>query len=503
MVLEGLLAALQPSCLLLMFIGVTVGIIFGSIPGLSASMAVVLFLPMSFGLEPVNAIALLVALYVGGISGGLISAILLNIPGTSSSVPTLYDGHPMALNGEAGKAIGAGILYSFIGTFVSCIALLIAAPTLAKICLQFTPVEYFSITIFSMTIIASLAGKSILKGLISGILGWSLSLVGISTVDGYIRYTFGSVELLSGFNLIPILIGFYAVAELFISGFNRHTLSKKAEKRTYKMRGYGVSMKEFLEKKVVMISSAVIGVVVGILPGLGGGTAGNMSYAFNKNISKYPEKYGTGIVDGVIASETANNATIGGGMIPMLTMGIPGTPTAAILMSGLMIHSISPGPLVFVKNGATMYGIMFSLLICSILVLIIERGFLPGFVKILDIPKHILMPCVVVICTVGAYAANGRIFDVWCVLAFALFVMVMKYFRLPNAPFVIALSLGDDAEMFLGRAMSVYKDPTVFFTRPISLFFIIAAVVVLALVIRSHMKAAIAGMKDDGDVDEN
>lgn len=327
--------------------------------------------------------------------------------------------------------------------------------------------------------------------------------MGISAVDGYIRYTFGQMELLSGFNLIPVLIGFYAVAELFLAGFNRHTLSKKLQKRSYKMRGYGISVKEFLERKIVLISSAVIGVVVGILPGLGGGSAGNMSYAFNKNISKYPEKYGTGIVDGIIASETANNATIGGGMIPMLTMGIPGTPTAAILMSGLMIHGISPGPLVFVKNGATMYGIMFSLLICSFLILIIERGFLPGFVKVLDIPKHILLPCVVVICTVGAYAANGRIFDVWCVLVFALFVMVMKYFRLPNAPFVIALSLGNDAETFLGYALSVYKDePTVFFTKPISLFFLVASVLILVFVVRSHMKAALAGMKDDGEVDE-
>lgn len=485
MIAQAFSLVFSPVCLGLILLGVIVGIIFGSIPGLSATMAVVLFLPMSFGMTPMNGISLLVGLYLGGISGGLISAILLKIPGTPSSISTVFDGGPMADKGEAGKALGVGILYSFIGGLLSIFALMFVSPYLAAVTLKFTPVEYFAIAVFSLTIIASLSGNSLLNGLLSGFFGIAISMVGMAPIDALTRFTFGQYQLLSGFDIVVILIGVFAVTDIIRAGFERHHLADKMTKTTYELKGFGITWAEFKGQISNMIRSSLIGIGIGILPGIGGSTAGLLAYTAQKNASKYPEKFGTGIIDGVIASETSNNAVIGGSLIPLLTMGIPGNTVTAILLGGLTIHGISPGPLIFQKSGQYVYGIFLALIVANVFMLIFERGCLKGFVKLLDIPKHLLLPIIMVCCVVGAYSSNSRIYDVWCVLAFGLMGLLFKKLKVPTTPLIIGFILGKMAEENLRRALMASAGSwMVFLTRPISLAFLVVAVISVVMTLK-------------------
>lgn len=489
MILEAFNLVLNPICLMLILVGVIVGIIFGSIPGLSATMAIVLFLPMSFGMTPMNGISLLVGLYLGGISGGLISAILLKIPGTPSSISTVFDGGPMADKGEAGKALGIGILYSFLGGMISIFALIFISPYLAAITLKFTPVEYFSIAIFSLTIIASLSGNSLINGLLSGFFGIALALVGMAPIDAYTRFTFGQYQLLSGFDIVVILIGIFAVTDIILSGYDRRHLADKMEKKSFNLKGFGITFEEFKGQIGNLIRSSLIGIGIGILPGIGGSTAGLLAYTTQKNSTKYPEKFGTGVIDGVIASETSNNAVIGGSLIPLLTMGIPGNTVTAIFLGGLTIHGISPGPLIFNKSGQYVYGIFIALIVANLFMLIFEKAGLRIFVKLLDIPKHILLPIIMVCCVVGAYSSNSRIFDVWCVLAFGLVGLLFKKFKIPSTPLIIGFILGKMAEENLRRALQASEgNISVFFTRPISLLFLVIAFLSVALTLKNKAK---------------
>ncbi len=490
MVAQAFSLVFNPVCLLLILLGVIIGIIFGSIPGLSATMAVVLFLPMSFGMTPMNGISLLVGLYMGGISGGLISAILLKIPGTPSSIATVFDGGPMADKGEAGKALGVGILYSFIGGMLSIFALMFVSPSLAAVTLKFTPVEYFSIAVFSLTIIASLSGNSLLNGLLSGFFGIAISLVGMAPIDALTRFTFGQYQLLSGFDIVVILIGVFAVVDIIRSGFERRHLADKMIKTTYELKGFGIGWAEFKGQIVNMIRSSLIGIGIGILPGIGGSTAGILAYTAQKNSTKYPEKFGTGIIDGVIASETSNNAVIGGSLIPLLTMGIPGNTVTAIFLGGLTIHGISPGPLIFQKSGQYVYGIFLALIVSNIFMLVFERGCLRGFVRLLDIPKHLLLPVIMVCCVVGAYSSNNRVYDVWCVLLFGLIGLLFKKLKVPTTPLIIGFILGKMAEENLRRALMASAGSwTVFITRPISLAFLIVAVVSIVMTLKKSRQS--------------
>ena len=477
---------LNPICLGLILLGVVIGIIFGSIPGLSASMAMILFLPMSFGMEPMNGISLLVGLYLGGISGGLISAILLKIPGTASSIATVFDGGPLADKGEAGKALGVGILTSFVGGLLSIFALMFISPYLAKVTLAFTSAEYFSIAVFALTIISSLSGDSLVNGILAGLFGIALSLVGIAPVDGAIRFTFGQSKLYGGFDTVVILIGLYAVTDIIRTGFQRRDIINQSTKYTYTLKGYGIGFKEYLSHWRNIIQSALIGLGIGILPGIGGSSL--LAYSAAKGSSKHPEKFGTGIVDGLIASETANNAVIGGSLIPLITMGIPGNVATAIFLGGLTIHGISPGPLIFQKSGQYVYGIFIALLVANVFMIVCERAGLRVFVKMLDIPKYILLPVVMVCCVVGAYCSNYSIFDVWCVAIFGLVGLAFKFLKIPATPMIIGFILGSMTEENLRQAlMQTGGDWSIFITRPISLIFLVIAVFSVAMTVRKQV----------------
>jgi len=480
--------ALKP--LILIFLGVGVGIVFGAIPGLTATMAVALFLPLTFGMHPVDGMALLIGLYIGGVSGGLISAILINIPGTPSSIATTFDGHPMAEKGEAGKALGAGIFYSFLGGWFSFLVLFFIAPPLADVALKFGPPEYFSIAIFSLTLIASLSTGSTIKGLMSGIVGVLLSCVGTAPIDAFPRFTFGFHELDGGFNLLPALVGLFAITEILKTAESDIEI-KLDHIATYRIKGFGFSGKEFVQQLGNFIRSALIGTGIGILPGIGGGTSNILSYIAAKKMSKHPEKFGTGILDGIVASETANNASIGGALVPLLAMGIPGDTVTAMLLGGLMIHGLSPGPLLFTTSGNIVYGIFAALIVANFMMVLMEYFGIRFFVRLLKIPKHIMLPIIIVFCVVGAYGLNNRVFDAWSVMFFGVIGYAFEKWRFPLAPVILGFILGPIAETNLRRGLMMTQGNFLpFLTKPVSgAFLVIALASVVYSVIKERKQA--------------
>jgi putative tricarboxylic transport membrane protein len=491
MLINGFLAVLTPYIFLLMVFGTAVGIIFGAIPGLSATMAVALLLPATFGMSPVEGISMLIALYIGGISGGLISAILLKIPGTPASIATCWEGHPMAARGEAGKALGAGIIFSFMGMIFSILVLIFIAPPLAKIAITFGDFEYFSIAIFSLTMIASLSGKSLVKGFISGLIGMIAAVIGAAPIDGTPRFTFGNYNFMTGFNILPVLVGIFAVTEILKAAEQKVKLDAPIGKvQNYSIKGFGFTMKEFIEQQWNMLRSSIIGTAIGILPGVGSGTSNLMSYAIAKNQSRHPEKFGTGILDGIVASETANNATVGGAMVPLLTLGIPGDGVTAILLGALMIHDISPGPLLFTQQGDIVYGIFAALLISSIIMVIMEFFGIRIFVRLLSVPKSILFPLIIAISSIGAFAVNNRVFDIWSLLIFGLLGYAMEKFDYPLSPIVLGVILCPIAEVNLRRGLMITKGDFIpFLTRPVSALFLGLTVFIIVMTFIKNKKS--------------
>jgi hypothetical protein len=469
----------SPISLAFMVAGVAIGIVFGSIPGLSASMAVALMLPLTFSMGPTLGMNMLVAVYIGGISGGCISAILLNMPGTASSIATTFDGHPMAMRGEAMKALGLAIFFSFLGSEFSFIILSFFAPKLADIALKFTPAENFGICFFALTMVAVLSSGNMVKGLLAGLFGLVFALVGMAPIDGTPRFTFGSASLMGGFNTLTTLIGIFAVADILGSA---EEMNKQGGRiiPINKVKGFGFSMKEFISFIPNAIRSALIGTGIGILPGIGGSTSGMLAYVTARNMSKNSEEFGKGNPEGIVATETANNATIGGALIPLLVLGIPGDGVTAMMLGGFLIHGLAAGPLLFVKNADVVYGIFAACIVCALIMLIVEWTCIKGFVQVLKVPKHILLPLILVLCAVGAYAANNRIFDVQSIVLFGVVGYLYKKFRLPTTPFVLCFLVGNMTETYLRRGIMTYKSFGAFFARPIFDVFFFVAVGVLA-----------------------
>ncbi|MHB0896538.1 MAG: tripartite tricarboxylate transporter permease [Spirochaetales bacterium] len=485
----GLTAVFTIPNILMIILGVFVGIVFGCIPGLTTTMAVALCLPLTFGMNSTVAMSLIMGLYIGGTSGGLISAILINIPGTPASVATCFDGHPMAKRGEAGKALGVGVVYSFIGTAFSIIVLIFLAPPVAEFALQFGPVEYFALAVFSLTMIGTLAGKQLAKGISVGLLGMVIAFVGIAPIDAYSRFTFGIPDLDGGFDILPALIGLFAVSEILNVAEADTVLKKQNILMEFKIKGFGFSLKEFAGQTWNMIRSALIGIGIGILPGIGAGTSNLVAYGVAKSSSKHPEKFGTGIIDGIVASETSNNATIGGAIIPLLTLGIPGDTVTAIILGGLMVHGLTPGPLLFINNSTVVYGIFVSLIIANIVMLVMEFFGLRVFAKLLRVPKHILLPIVFVLCAVGAFGLNNRVFDVWVALGFGLLGYVLTKLKFPTSPMILGIILGPMAETGFRRGAQLYSgDFLQFFTRPIADIFLVAAVGMIVFIGLGNMR---------------
>ncbi|MGI6030076.1 MAG: tripartite tricarboxylate transporter permease [Eubacteriales bacterium] len=487
-IVSGLMSIMNWQVMLLILGGVALGIVFGAIPGLTANMAVALCIPITFGMDMIPSTSLLVGLYIGGISGGLISAILLKIPGTPSSIATTFDGAPMAARGEAGKALSTGILASFLGGMFSFVVLIFVSPYLAEFAMGFSPFDYFSVVLFSLTLMASLSGPNLKKGLIAGFLGIVVSFVGADPIDGLPRFTFGIQALDGGFAQLPVLIGLFAVAEIIETAEKAYVL-KHQEKVSYKVEKIRIPWAEYKDQVWNFFRSCLIGTGIGILPGIGGGVSNLISYTTAKKQSRHPEKFGTGCVDGIIASETANNACIGGAMIPLLTMGIPGDAVTAMLVGGFMIQGVSPGPLMFVQQKELIYAIFGALIVANVCMLLMMFLAMNGFIRVLNTPKEVLLPFVMAICIIGAYGSNNRVFDIFVVLIFGVVGFVLKKFGFPTPPMIMGLILGPIFETNLRRGLMFSHNSIVpFFTQPISLIFICLAVVSVVLTVRKKKK---------------
>ena len=498
---QGVLTVVgKPGILLAMFVGVFIGIIFGALPGLTTVACLSMFLPVTYVMSQEMGLSMLTAIYIGGMSGGLVSAILLNIPGTPSSIATCFDGTPMAKKGLAGKALGTGVFASIVGNFIGVLAMIFISPPLAAATLQFGPWENFGVTLFALTLIASLCGKNIYTGLLSAVFGMMFSTIGLDKIDSSQRFTFGFNSLTTGFGLLTVLVGMYAVSEVLKTASSDQQEGKVNE--DFHMHGLGLTGTEIKSQSWNLLRSSLIGLAIGILPGIGGSTANIIAYSVAKSSSKYPEKFGTGIIDGICASESANNASVGGAMIPLLTLGIPGDGSTALLLGGFMLHGLQPGPLLFQNNGSIVYSIFASMLISTVMMGVIMYLCMRAFVKILKVPSFILIPCIIVLCSIGAYTLNYRTFDIWALLFFGIIGLGMATAKVPLPPFILGFILGSDFEVNLRTGLQyAASDHLMLLHRPIALTFVVLAVVFLVISImklRAQNKRELAMQKEGG-----
>ncbi|MDK2986169.1 MAG: putative tricarboxylic transport rane protein [Clostridia bacterium] len=478
MLVEQILSAVgvifEPYSLLLLAAGVALGILFGAIPGLTATMGVALLIPLTFVLEPAAGIVMLVGIYCGGIYGGSISAVLVSIPGTPSGMMTTLDGYPMGQRGEAGKAIGYATISSFIGGIISAIILIFAAPYLAKIALQFGPVEYFAIAVFGLSIISSVSGDSFVKGMISGVIGMMVTVVGMDYVTSTPRFTFGTVALLAGFTFIPTMIGLFGMRE-FLLQVGTENYKYQVEQKVDKVIP---SLSEIRKLMSITIRGGLLGTFVGALPGAGGPIASFISYDSARKSSKHPEKFGTGIPEGIAASESANNGVTGGALIPMLTLGVPGDGVTAVMLGAFMVHNLRPGPMLFQNNADLVFAIYIGLILANVLMLIFGLMGAKLFARILNLPMEILLPFISVLTIVGSYAIRNNPVDIAIMIGFGLLGYLMSELKLPAIPMVLGIVLGPMAEANLRGALLISKGSwLIFLTEPISLILLILTVV--------------------------
>jgi putative tricarboxylic transport membrane protein len=440
----------HPQILLTMLVATVLGLVIGALPGLNATMAVAIILPLTYSFTAQVGLATLVAVYIGGISGGLVSAILLRIPGTPSSVATTFDGYPLAQQGLAVKALGTAMIASFIGGMLSLMVLVLFAPMLARAAINFGPAEYFALSVMALTMVIALSGSNLTKGLLAGLLGLALSTVGLSPIDGAPRYTFGTIDLMAGIGLVPFMIGLFAISQILREVFK---LPPKRAALNLKLRGLGVSLKEFRGNIVNILRSSGIGVAIGVLPGIGGAASNMIAYAAARQASKKPETFGKGNVEGVWASESAGNASIGGAMLPLITLGIPGDGVTAIIIGGFMIHGLQPGPLLFSDNPGIVGTIYAAFFIGCLLTLAFQLLTLRIFPRVLLIPRNYLLPSICILAVIGAYAADNLLLDIWIMLAFGVVGFVMERFGYPLSPMVLGFILGPILEANLRRGL--------------------------------------------------
>lgn len=430
------------------------GIIGGALPGISPSMTIALLLPMSLYLPPSYAIMMLIGAYQGAMYGGSISAILINTPGTASAAATAFDGYQMANKGKAGKALGMALTASCSGGLISSIILICLAKSLANLSIQFGPAEYFGIMVLALTLIAGVCGDNLLKGLVAATLGLLAASVGQDPVVGTERLTFGIFELFDGFTLLSVFIGIFAMSELMMQLRSGNTILNKPT-TLLNVSSDRLTFSEYWNQKWNILISGIIGTFIGVLPGVGGSTASFLAYAEAKRRSKYPEQFGTGIIDGVAAAESANNGVCGGALVPMLALGIPGDVVTAILVGAFIAHGLKPGPLLFTQHINDVYMIYVSLILSCIAVLFLGTIFLPLFVRIVKIRKSILFPCVFILCIVGTYSVRSNLFDCFMMLSFGLFGYILRCYKFQLAPFIIAFVLGPEAELNFRLALRI------------------------------------------------
>ena len=460
-ILDGIMNAISMGSLLANLMGVTLGIIFGALPGLTAAMGVALLIPLTFGMPAVEAFSALLGMYVGAIYGGCITAILVGTPGTVSAAATMLEGPALTARGESRRALDMATIASFVGGIVSALALIFIAPMLARAAMSFGAPEYFAVAVFGLTVVASLSSGHLVKGLISADM----------------RNTFDNPNLFNGLSLVPVLVGLFAVSQVLVTvedvvrgvSLKESTVSKR-----------GISLKDLTGNVVNFIRSSVIGTLIGIIPATGVSAASFLAYSEAKRFSKTPEMYGKGCVEGIAATESSNNAVCGGALIPLLTLGVPGDIITAIMLGALMIQGLTPGPLLVVEHPVTVYGIFAAFIIANIMMLVCGLIAVRGAGKIIAIPGAVLMPIVITLCVVGGYAVNNSTFDLLVVAIFGTVGYLMIKCDFPQPPLLLAMILEPIAEANFRRALTISQnDYSIFYTSPVACIILLVSLLVL------------------------
>jgi putative tricarboxylic transport membrane protein len=472
--LTGLGAAFTPHILALVLAGTLLGIVVGALPGISGSTTTALLLPLTITMTPTAAIAFLGSIYCAANYGGSITAILINTPGDPSASATAYDGYPLAKRGEAGRALGMSAVASAIGGIFSVIVLIFAAPMLARLAYQFGPPEYFALALFGLSMVAAVGGDSPAKNLLAGASGVLLATIGLDLTTGVERFTFDIPALSDGLDFIPVLVGLFAISELLERISQRNVVQEYIKLNAMKLPTWA----DFKKCGKAIGLSSVIGTFIGALPALGATTAALICYNETKRWSKYKEEFGKGAIEGVAGPEAANNAAVGGAMVPTLALGIPGSTTTAIILAGLMIQGVRPGPHLFTEQPTLLYVVFGSMLACNLLYLVLGFAFAKGFARITLIPEAYLWPGVFILSVVGAYAPNQSLTEVWVMLAFGVVGFLFRRYGFSPAPLIMGLVLGKMVEETLKQSLLLFdQDWTQFFARPVvvTLFAITAA----------------------------
>ena len=474
----GFGVALTPVNLLYCLVGVVVGTAIGVLPGIGPVTTVAMLVPLTFGMSPTAALIMLAGIYYGSQYGGSTTAILINTPGESSSVMTCLDGYQMARQGRAGPALGMAAIGSFIAGTASVVLLMLLARPLVRVALEFGPAEYFAIMLLALLTLGGLTGESVAKGLLMAAFGLLLGTVGGDPMTGTPRFTFGVPSLLDGLEFLPVTIGLFAVAEVLTSA----TRSLTQDVYAAPIRGLLPSRADWWACRWTLPRATLIGFIVGVLPGAGATLASIIAYLVEKRVSRHPERFGTGVIEGVAAPETANNAASGGAMVPLLTLGVPGSGTTAVMLGALMLWGLRPGPLLFEKNPDLVWGLIASMYIGNVLLLILNLPLIGLWVRLLLVPPRILMPLILLFCFTGTYAVSANPFDLWVMVIFGVLGFVLQRYGYPVAPIVLGLILGPMLETHFRRALIVSRgDYTVFVQRPIAAALLaIAAVYLLA-----------------------
>jgi len=499
----GIVDMLQAKYLVPLFLGSLIGVVGGALPGITITMTVIVVLPFTFGLEPLQGLAAMIGVYVGGETGGLITSCLLGIPGKPSAVATTFDGFPMARNGEPGRALWLGIWASIFGGLLGAIVLVAATAPLAQFALKFGPWEFFALFMLALSMVAGLVESSLLKGLLSGALGCVVTILGNDPVMGQPRLTLGISWLEGGIPFLPVLIGVFAFAQIMSE------VERMGSSRVTQGVDAGVNLAvshlkvlwEILSRPFLLLWSTFIGLVIGVLPAIGGSAANMLAYDQAKKFSSRPEKFGSGIPEGIIASEASNNANVAGSLVTIMAFGIPGDAVTAVMLGALTIHGIQSGPLFVLQNPALAYGMFAAYILAHPLVLILLAIGVRWILRIVIVPKSILFPVVLVLCVVGAYALGNTMATVYVLLASGILGYAMVKAGFPLAPFILGVILGDQIEINLVRSIMTDSNPWLFVTRPISGVLLAASVLSIIAALWQHRRMQRKSVAATADAD--
>lgn len=492
-IISGFSSVIAIDPVLAIISGVIIGIVFGAIPGISAIMAIAIMLPVTFYMDPVVGICMLLAVYKAGIYGGSISAVLINTPGAAASFLTAIDGHALTLKGKAGKALDTALFASVTGEALATLVLILVAAPISVISLQAGPIEKLFLLIFAYTVIGTMAGESIPKGLMSCCLGMLFAMVGMSNITGATRFTFGITELMSGIAFTPMLIGVLVMPEVISLARQRKTGDSQVSIPKPKKPGDGrLSFKEYVSVLPTILKSTGIGTFIGALPGLGSSTAAFIAYGEARRTTKSPKQYGKGSIEGIAAAESANNAVCGSSLIPMLTLGIPGDDVAALLMGAFLIHGLTPGPMIFFEHTEIIYAIFAGFLITDFFLLFIAKAGFKFFIKVASIPRYFIFPCVSIFAVIGAYAAGQNLDDVLVLIVFTIVGFGMKIMGLNAALFIIGFVLFPFLEQNLDQSLSIVGDNyLLLFKSPVAWCFIVLSVLFMVSVTRVRKRTGV------------